>query len=138
MLRFLAAVADAGIEIASDRIVEADFTQSGAYAATTQLLETQPDAIFCASDTMALGALRAIEDAGLRCPEDIALVSFDGLVDADQTAPSLTTVAQPVRRTGEEAVKLLLEVLEQEPETPTRRVLPTELLIRGSCGCSSG
>ena len=87
------------------------------------------------SDTLAMGALSAIEAAGLSCPDDIAVVSFDGLVEAHQTSPSLTTVAQPVRRTGQEAVELLLDVLDQEPDVPPRTILPTELLVRSSCGC---
>lgn len=132
---FLEAVAAAGLEVSSGRVAEADFTSAGAHDAMTALLAHHPDAVFCASDTMALGALAALEAAGLSCPDDIAIVSFDGLVEAHQTTPSLTTVAQPVRRTGEEAVGLLLDVLDEEPEAPPRIILPTELLVRSSCGC---
>lgn len=132
---FLDAAAEAGVDVASGLVQEADFTSGGAFDAMSRLLERRPDAVFCASDTMAIGALAAIDAAGLSCPQDVALVSFDGLVEAHQTTPSLTTVAQPVRRTGEEAVGLLLDVLDQEPEEPPRRILPTELVVRSSCGC---
>lgn len=132
---FLEAAAAAGIDVPSGRVAEADFTARGAYDAMTRLLEHEPDSVFCASDTMAVGALAAIRDAGLSCPDDVALVSFDGLVEAHQTTPPLTTVAQPVQRTGEEAVGLLLDVLDKEPEEPPRIILPTELVVRSSCGC---
>lgn len=132
---FLDAAADAGIEVSSNLVAEADFTSAGAYRAMTGLLDSRPEAVFCASDTMAIGALGAIEAAGLRCPDDIAVVSFDGLVEAHQTTPSLTTVAQPVQDTGQEAVRLLLRLLDQEPEEPPRTILPTELVVRSSCGC---
>lgn len=132
---FLDAAADAGIEIDSRRVVEADFTESVAFEAATRLLDHPPDAIFCASDTMARGALRAIKGAGLRVPDDIAIVSFDGLVEAYETSPPLTTVAQPVRRTGEEAVRLLVDLVEGRAEPSRRTILPTELIVRRSCGC---
>jgi LacI family transcriptional regulator len=132
---FLDAAAEAGIAIDTELVVEADFTESGAYEAARGLLVGRPDAIFCASDTMARGALRAMAEAGLRCPEDIAIVSFDGLVEAHETSPSLTTVAQPVRRTGEEAVGLLLDVLERGSDPPLSTILEVDLVVRRSCGC---
>jgi LacI family transcriptional regulator len=135
---FLDAAAEAGISVPSDHVAEADFTEDGALEATRALLQRGPDGIFCASDTMARGALRAIEEAGLRCPEDVAVVSFDGIAEPHQTTPSLTTVAQPVRRTGEEAVGLLLEVLSGTADGVPTRILPTELVVRESCGCRSG
>lgn len=132
---FLDAAAEAGLEIDSRWVVEADFTESVAFDVATRLLEHPPDAIFCASDTMARGALRAIDSAGLRVPDDIAIVSFDGLVEAYETSPSLTTMAQPVRRTGEEAVRLLVDLVEGRAEDAQRTILPTELIMRRSCGC---
>ena len=132
---FLDATAEAGISVPSHRVAEADFSSRDAYDAMSRLLEHSPDAVFCASDTMAIGAMAALRAAGLRCPDDVAIVSFDNLVGAHQTTPPLTTVAQPVQRTGEEAVGLLLDVLDQEPEEPPRVILPTELVVRSSCGC---
>ena len=132
---FLDAAAQAGVEIDSRRIVEADFTEVGAFEAATQVLTSRPDAIFCGSDTMARGALRAIEVAGRRVPDDIAIVSFDGLLEPHEISPPLTTVAQPVRRTGEEAVRLLVDIVDGGAEPPRRTILPTELIVRRSCGC---
>ena len=84
---------------------------------------------------MAMGALQALIDAGLHCPGDVRVVSFDGLFDPRQTDPPLTTVSQPVRQTGEEAVNMLLEILNDGDSTPRSRIFPTELTIRSSCGC---
>lgn len=133
---FLDAAAAAGLDINTGLVAEADFTSRGAYDAMRSLLEHEPEAVFCASDTMAIGALAAIEAAGLSCPDDVAVVSFDDLVEPHQTSPSLTTVAQPVQRTGQEAVGLLLDVLDREAEDPPRILLPTELVVRSSCGCA--
>ena len=132
---FLDAAAAADIDVASGLVEEADFTSRGAYDAMERLLAHEPDAVFCASDTMAIGAMAAIEAAGLSCPTDIAVIGFDDLVAPHQTTPSLTTVAQPVQETGEKAVGLLLDVLDQEPEEPPRIILPTSLTVRSSCGC---
>ena len=132
---FLDATAAAGIPVPSGLVAEADFTSRGAYDATLALLDHEPDAVFCASDTMAIGVLAALKAVGLTCPDDVAVASFDDLVEAHQTTPPLTTVAQPVQRTGEEAVGLLLDVLDEEPEDPPRIILPTELVVRSSCGC---
>ncbi len=133
---FMAALASAGIPLEEGLVVEGDFSERSGLEAMTRVLEAEPDAVFCASDTMAVGALKAIVRAGLRCPEDVALVGFDGLADANQTNPSLTTMYQPVVETGEAAVALLLDVVDLGSVAEPRKVLPTELIVRRSCGCS--
>jgi LacI family transcriptional regulator len=115
-------------------IVSGDFTQAGGHQAMQRLLPHQPDAVFVASDTMALGALQAIRGAGLTVPDDVALVGFDDLPQATMVDPPLTTVRQPIQRMGILAAEMLIDGLENEPEAPRRVVLPTELVIRGSCG----
>ena len=77
------------------------------------LLPYKPEAVFVASDTMALGALRALREAGLRAPDDIALVSHDDLPPAVQADPPLTTVQQPIARTGQLAVEKLARIIAQ-------------------------
>lgn len=134
---FLDAMNEAGVEVPRSLVVEGDYTSQGGYEAMNRLLGDRPDAVFCASDTMALGVLRALADAGLRCPEDVALVSFDGLLEADESGLSITTVQQPVRRTGEEAVGLLLDLVGDGAPVPVRRTLSTELVVRRSCGCAA-
>jgi LacI family transcriptional regulator len=101
------------------------------------LLAANPDAIFVASDMMAIGALKALREAGLQVPQDVALVGFDDIPAASAIEPALTTVRQPIERMGSMAVELLLSILEgpHEEESPAHRiVLPTELVIRSSCG----
>ena len=115
-------------------IVRGDFSQAGGYEAMQRLLPHQPDALFVASDTMAMGAMQAIRGTGLTVPDDIALVSFDDLPQATMVDPPLTTVRQPIQRMGVLAAEMLIDGLENGAEAPRRAVLPTELVIRGSCG----
>ena len=94
-----------------------------------------PDAIVCANDQMAIGAMRELQAAGLRVPGDIAVTGFDDILLGALLAPPLTTVHQPMRLLGERACALLLDRI-ADPSRP-RRVerLPTELIVRESCGC---
>jgi LacI family transcriptional regulator len=96
-----------------------------------------PDAVVCANDQMAIGAMRELQAAGLRVPADIAVTGFDDIYLGSMLTPPLTTVRQPMRRLGERACDLLLERI-ADPALP-RRVerLPTTLMIRESCGCSA-
>lgn len=122
-----------GFSINPDWVTEADFTQEGGYEAMRRLLEHHPDAVFAASDAMAQGALRAITEAGLRVPEDVALAGFDNMPFAAHMNPPLTTIHQPIELMGSMAVNLLLERLHAtEEEHPKRVLLPTELMIRES------
>jgi len=117
-------------------ISEGSFTEIGGYEAMKRLLPHKPDAIFSASDAMALGALRAIYEAGLTVPQDIALVSFDDLPPAIIARPQLTTVHQPVHAFGVKAVEMLLDILKNGNEPPRQIILNTELVIRSSCGAA--
>jgi DNA-binding LacI/PurR family transcriptional regulator len=99
-----------------------------------RLLVQQPDALFTSSDDMAVGALRAIREAGLRVPEDVAMVGFDDMPFAVQTEPPLTTVRQPIEQTGRLAAQILIDQISQPGEAVRRIMLPTELVIRKSCG----
>jgi LacI family transcriptional regulator len=132
---FLEGLAEAGLSV-NGRIVEGNWTEKSGRAGMVELLAGEPDAVFVGSDRMAVGALRAIREAGLRCPEDIAVVAFDGLLPADQTNPRLTTVAQPVTEVGERAARLLQSVIDGTVTTPEHVVFATELLVRESCGSS--
>jgi LacI family transcriptional regulator len=94
-----------------------------------------PDAIVCGNDQMAIGAMRELQAAGLRVPADIAVAGFDDIRLGALLAPPLTTVRQPMGLLGERACSWLLERI-ADPALP-RRVerLPTELVVRESCGC---
>jgi LacI family transcriptional regulator len=118
-------------------IVEGDFTETGGYYAMQRLLPQKPDAVFVASDTMALGALKALHETGLEAPHDIALVGFDDLPPATLAKPPLTTIRQPVHQFGVKAVETLFDVIENGPTPPRHVVFGTELVVRGSCGATN-
>jgi DNA-binding LacI/PurR family transcriptional regulator len=102
-------------------------------AATRVLLRHRPDAIFLPT-RVALDVLRVLRDAGLRVPEDIALIGFDDLPLAQQTDPPLTTVGQPMQAMGRQLVRMLLDQIENPAAPPQRVVFPQELIVRQSCG----
>ncbi|MFJ3474174.1 LacI family DNA-binding transcriptional regulator [Microbacterium maritypicum] len=127
---FRSALADAGLTPYAEE--EGDYSEaSGAEAARRLLDGGRPDAIFVASDLMARGALTALRSAGMRVPEDIALVGFDDSSVAVTTDPQLTTMRQPMYAQGEAMARILLSRLAGE-DPPTTTILPTELVIRAS------
>jgi LacI family transcriptional regulator len=95
-----------------------------------------PDAVVCANDQMAIGVLRAFAAGGVRVPEDVAVVGFDDIALGSLYDPSLTTVHQPMRMLGERACALLLDRIADPGLSPAAELLPTELVLRVSCGCS--
>lgn len=131
---YLAALGERNIPIDPSLIVESDFTEEGGYQSMLALLPASPDAVFAASDAMALGAMRAIQENGLRIPEDVALVGFDDIPASAHTHPALTTVRQSIHKMGMVAAKSLIDLIRTEPSEPLQIVLPTELVIRESCG----
>jgi LacI family transcriptional regulator len=131
------AMEERGREVIPTLIAAGDFTEPGGYYAMRQLLPSAPDAIFAASDTMAIGAMRAIREAGLRIPDEIALVGFDDLPIATIPTPQLTTVRQPIDQFGFQAVEILIDLIENGVNPPRRVIMDTELIIRDSCGASS-
>lgn len=112
-------------------IARAKFSREGGYRAAQTLLEAEPTAIFASSDLQAIGVLRAVHEAGLKVPDDIAVVAFDGTPETEYTWPPLTVVRQPVELVAREAVRRLIDG-EDSMEALT---VPTELILRRSCGC---
>jgi LacI family transcriptional regulator len=131
---YRAALEHVGLPIDPALIAEGDFSEDSGYRAMQRLLGARPDAVFAASDRMALGALNALREAGRRVPDDVALVGFDDLPITALEAPQLTTVHQPVTRLGHLAAEGLIGLLEGTITPPYQVVLPTELVIRQSCG----
>lgn len=127
---FRAALTDAGLSPFAEEA--GDYSEaSGADAARRILAAGHPDAIFVASDLMARGALTALRSAGVRVPEDVALVGFDDSSVALSTDPPLTTMRQPMYAQGEAMAGVLLSRLAgREPAHTT--ILPTELVVRAS------
>jgi LacI family transcriptional regulator len=97
-----------------------------------------PDAIVCANDQMGIGVVRTLAARGIRVPSDIAVVGFDDIYPATLCDPPLTTVRQPIRRIGEQACERLIERIADPGLSPRVELLPTELVIRSSCGCLPG
>ena len=128
------ALSNRRITIDERLITEGDFTELSSYYAAKRLLINNPDAIFVASDTMAVGVMRALREENISIPEDIALVGFDDLPPARTSIPPLTTVRQPIQRFGNKLVEILLDILSNGPEPPRRIIFDTELVIRESCG----
>ncbi len=135
---YVTALQEAAVPPDPSRIIFSDFTQRGGYRSMQILLQDPtryPDAVFAASDAMAFGAMAAIQDAGLRVPDDIAVMGFDGLEEGAHTQPPLSTVTQPVAEHGREAVRSLITLVENPDHPPIQKFLPTTLTIRRSCGC---
>jgi DNA-binding LacI/PurR family transcriptional regulator len=114
-------------------IVYGDFTRPAGIHAMCRLLDHRPnlDAVFCASDLMAVGALHALRQSGRRVPDDVAVIGFDDLPLATYTQPTLTTVHQPVEEIGAVAARRLLSLMEGSDAGPNP-VLPTSLVVRQS------
>lgn len=129
------ALADAGIEFASELAVLGDGRPEGAVAAVDRLLKIAdaPTAVCCYNDMTALGAMRAIRARGLRVPEDVSVTGFDDLFFAEYLESSLTTVRQPMRRMGEMAMENLLKLMSGE-ESVAQVKVEAELIVRGSTG----
>jgi LacI family transcriptional regulator len=97
-----------------------------------------PDAVVCANDQMAIGVLQAFAKAGVRVPEQVAVVGFDDIFPGSLYDPPLTTVHQPMRLLGEQACTRLLDRIARPSLRPKVQLLPTELVLRSSCGCPPG
>ncbi|CDM60954.1 LacI family transcriptional regulator (plasmid) [Rhizobium favelukesii] len=113
-----------------------NFREKDAYKAAMQLLTSadRPSAIFSANNLMVIGVMKAIRDIGLKCPDDISVVSFDDFPWADVFQPHLTTIAQPVQTIGEQAAQLIIDRLSGKGTEPPRRLmLQGRLIIRDSC-----
>ncbi|MGZ4372644.1 MAG: substrate-binding domain-containing protein [Gaiellaceae bacterium] len=125
-----------GYEVRPEYIEVGDFLQQSGYHATRRLLagDEPPDAIAAASDTQAAGAIRAIEEAGLRCPDDIAVTGFDDASWARLLSPALTTVRQPAAEMGAAAVDTVLAMIEDSSLEPPTIQLQGRLMVRESCG----
>ena len=115
--------------------------QSGEDAAAFLLASwgtLQPDAVVCANDQMAIGMLQALGRAGVRVPDQVAVTGFDDIFVGGLVEPTLTTVHQPMRELGEQACARLLERIAEPGLPQTVQLLPTELVLRSSCGCPRG
>jgi alanine racemase len=131
------AFAAVGLEIDDDRLMVGPATINGGIAILDRAWEDglRPTAIMAMSDAMAIGAMRALRDMGLDVPRDVSVVGFDDIDWAPHADPPLTTVHQPIRRKGEESVRMLLaSVSRLGPARSEHRRLDTRLIVRASTG----
>ena len=127
-----AALYDAGAALDPALQVDAESSEDSGYVAAQELLRRERpfDAVFAASDLIAIGAMRALAEHGLRVPEDVAVVGFDDIPAARIATPSLTTIRQDTERAGELLVEALVRLVDREAADSTR--LPTTLVVRQS------
>ena len=134
---FQAALQQAGIGYDPDLVVKGGFMLEDGKRAVQQLLalDEPPTAIFAYNDIMAIGALRALHEHGLRVPEDFSLVGFDDIAQASFTCPALTTVYLPKYEMGQLGAELLISLIEKKkPDASVLAPLDVELVVRESTG----
>jgi len=129
------ALIDNGLPIYDKFIKEANFKYKGGYNAAMEMLkgEMRPTAIFAISDIMAMGAINAVFDSGLSCPEDVSVMGFDNIDLAEATRPSLTTVSQPMYEIGAVAARMLIKMLNGEEIDEYQIILKHKIVVRNSC-----
>ncbi|HEV2885972.1 MAG TPA: LacI family DNA-binding transcriptional regulator [Jatrophihabitans sp.] len=128
---YRAALAAAGRRWDAGMVAHGRFSIASGQQAMAELLAARPDldAVFAASDLTAIGAMRAIEAAGRRIYDDVAVVGFDDIGDAELAHPALTTIRQPITDMGRAMATRLLQRIAGEP-APRRTILPVELIRR--------
>ena len=140
---YRAALKKARVRYASELVIHAESSLEGGYRGMKQLLDlrTQPTAVVCYDDITALGAYKSIRTAGLQVSRDISVAGFDDLFFSSYLEPSLTTINQPMREMGEQAMKLLLDLVapsrKNKKSTKTQIVIPGQLMVRESTSALS-
>jgi LacI family transcriptional regulator len=130
------ALAEAGLPYRPEYVLDYDFTWQHGYASMQTLLDLPepPTAVFAAADHTAMGAIKAIRERGLHVPEDMAMVGFDDIEVATMVHPALTTIRQDKDGLGRVAGEALIHLIEDNRYSPPILTLPTELVVRESCG----
>lgn len=137
---FRAAIEEGGVTLADIDILKSDWTSAGgegAMRARIAMDEPLPEMFACANDQTAVGVIYALHAAGLRVPEDILVSGFDDISLTRYFKPPLTTIRQSGRLLGEVAVDALVATLDNSELADRTIVLPTELVVRESCGCAA-
>jgi DNA-binding LacI/PurR family transcriptional regulator len=131
---YRAAIVEAGMEVDPLLEAEGDYSSESGVLGVKQLLARAPDidGLFVANDLMAASALRALQDAGRRIPDDVAIVGFDDSAIARMTRPQLSSVSQPIETMGREMAELLVGLISEGPQLSRHIVFETSLVIRES------
>lgn len=126
------AILEKGIEYDDEKIFLQNYTIETGYKGTMTLLEeTKIDGICCGNDLIAIGAIKALKEKGIDVPREVKVIGFDDIQVSQYMDPPLTTIKQPIYEMGEEAVKMLVAIIERE-EVNMVKILKTELIERGS------
>ena len=121
-----------GIELGDDRVVHSTYSLESGQASAARLVRTGVTGLICASDVLALGAIRAVRRAGLRVPEDVSVVGYDDSALMNCTDPPLTTVRQPIEPMGRAAIELLVAQIGGQDVPQDELLFEPELVVRGS------
>jgi LacI family transcriptional regulator len=130
----------AGIEVDPKLVRIGGYQLDSAEEAARLMLQgdERPSAIFAANDVSALAAMGTARALGLEVPRDLSVIGFDNVPESALSEPPLTTIEQPIQQMGFEAVELLIGLIEKRSELATQRMLPTQLVVRGSCAPPGG
>ena len=125
-----------GLVFDEDLLIDGGYTLDDARRAVLKKLETRKDitAIFAKDDLKAIAVIQGIKEMGLRCPEDIAIVGYNDYEIAKIAEPRLTTMRVPIYDLGTESARMLMKIFKEEPIPEPMKLLPTEMIIRDSCG----
>lgn len=139
-LGYKQALARHGLPLDPRLVASGNFTEEGGRVAMRRILEASADitAVFAASDLMAIGAMKALREAGRKIPRDVAVVGFDDIEAASYVRPALSTVKQQGEVMGRSAAKEVLRLIGNPARKPKKIVLPTDLVVRESCGARMG
>ena len=129
------AQADHGVDVDEKLITVSSYSQKDGYQTMNKWLNLHPrlTAVFCASDTLAMGAMLALHERNVKIPEEFSVVGFDGLPISRYMIPPLTTVAQPTYGKGEIAAKMLIDRINKKETEIVHQNLEPELIVRKSC-----
>ncbi|MEJ5257372.1 MAG: LacI family DNA-binding transcriptional regulator [Fervidobacterium sp.] len=134
---FVRAMNELKLEIRDSDVLEGDFTEESGYSAMLEYLSSRkrkdlPTAFFCSNDEMAIGAMQALKENGLKIPDEVSIVGFDDIELASYVIPSLTTVRRPMYQLGSFAAHMLLSVIQNKEADISNVVLDVSLVIRDS------
>lgn len=135
---YCSALETGGLAINENIVIQAkEFNYAEGYHCVQHLIQEHllPGAIFAAGDMYAVGAMKALREHNLRVPQDVAIVGYNNIDVADFTQPALTSVSTPIEELGRQSAELLLMLVNHQPIADKKIILPSELIIRESCGC---
>ncbi|MGD1820215.1 MAG: LacI family DNA-binding transcriptional regulator [Pleomorphochaeta sp.] len=133
ILGYKKALKDNGIKFSDSLLIEGDYTSEFGYESTNTFIDNiEFDAIFAASDIIAVGALKALNEKNIKVPDDVSLLGYDNIYYSGYTNPPLTTVEQPKYEMGVKAVKMLINIINNKKNESNKIIIDPKLIIRKS------